>query len=139
MNPETVKAKWKKLGGKESKIMDAIAKGKNKKPLFGESHKSKVNGIGVITVAAALAVAAPVIVAISKILPQGEGSELLSAAADAGGDLSTDPEGNDVEITDKGKGKDHDGGFLDSIPTPVKVIGGAAVLYGVAKATKIIK
>jgi len=87
-------------------------------------------------IGAALAAAAPVISAIAKILPKGDNKEgdpsiedILNEAGDNGGDVTTDVEDSNTDITDKGNGADHAGGFLADIPTPVKIIGGVGIAY----------
>lgn len=125
---EKVSAFWKKLGGNPDKLLATIAKGAAKKPLLGESKKSKALGVVPPVVAAILAAAGPVLVAVSKILPKGpdgensDFAEVLQEAAGAGGDTSFDPTSSDIDITDKGTGVDH--GF--SLSSPL-VLGGLAI------------
>ena len=115
--------------------------------------KEGLEGIGVVgvaSVAAFLAAAAPVIAAVAPLLKQiGANKDkkdienLEKETIDSGGDLSI-PKG-DIADGEPGSGKkpaskkDTEGSFLDDIPTPVKLIGGAALLYGLGKVTKIIK
>lgn len=63
-----VRSKWEKLGGNFSKLQKAVDAGKGKKPFLGE--KKKVNGIGVIAIAAVLLSAAPVLAALAPLLKQ---------------------------------------------------------------------
>lgn len=119
---------WKKLGGNPDKLFEAIAKGKDKKPLLGESKKNKGVGILPAAIPPILVAAGPVIVALGKLLPKNADgspsnfSEIIDAVTGAGGDTTTDLTSSDIDITDKGNGADH--GF--SLSSPL-VLGGIAI------------
>jgi len=137
LTPDKATAKWKKLGGNPTKLLNAITIGKKKKPLLGESKKSRGvkgvdDGIGIApAVAAVLVAAGPVLVAFANMM-KGTGAtdaeggsfdELLGDSTQAGGDTSFNPDSNDVDITDKGSGADHSSFSLSS---PI-VLGALAV------------
>lgn len=137
LTPDKATAKWKKLGGNPTKILNAITIGKKKKPLFGESKKSRgvkgyEDGIGIAPAVAAILVAAgPVLVAFLNLFKgqnstEAEGGSfdsLLEDSTQAGGDTSFNPDSGDVDITDKGTGADHSSFSLSS---PI-VLGALAV------------
>lgn len=132
ISKESLAAKWKKLGGNPDKLFKAIETGKAKKPLLGESKKNKslgyVTPIGVITIAAILVAAAPVLLAVSQLLPKGQDesglstSDILNEAKEEGGQMF-DASSDEYDITDKGTGADHSG-FSLSVPV---MLGAAAV------------
>jgi hypothetical protein len=91
-----IKDFWLKLGGKYDKLVDAVNSGKSKKALFGKgkgvSGANKVvynEGIGAVTLAtatAAIAAAAPALLAISALfkkkgIPEGEGDVITNEEA----------------------------------------------------------
>jgi hypothetical protein len=96
----------KKFGGKLSVLQGAIAKGKNKKPLFGASKKVKsIKGIGYVvsdmdtigaepatgaTTATIIAAASPILVAVIALLKRRKVNvpELVTAAAASAGALA---------------------------------------------------
>lgn len=58
-----VKSKWEDIGGEYSSLLDAVNHGKDNKPILGVNER-----IGELTVAAAIAAAAPVIAAMAALL-----------------------------------------------------------------------
>ena len=129
---DKLKKLWAKLGGKESKLMEAIEKGKNKKPLLGESKKNKaLKGIGFApAIPVLLASATALLTAFKSIMPPSkDGDDSIELAVQEGlnngGDGSVDLTGEDVEIVDKGSGADH--GFS---PSPMMIGVGLAVVVG---------
>lgn len=149
-NPAALETLWeKKLGGKFSKLKSVIASGAKKKPLFGESKKSRMQGIEGIEfiagpeLAAALALAAPVVIAVGKLLKANgldtnleggaTGSDLDALVDDSArgfekqtGESAYNLDSDKVEIEDKGKGEDHGGG----VPMWVYLGGGALLIGG---------
>lgn len=133
VSKEALTAKWKKLGGNPDKLFKEIETGKTKKPLLGESKKNKALGyvspIGEpSTIAAILVAAAPVLLAVSQLLPKGQDesglstSDILNEAKDEGGQMF-DASSDEYDITDKGTGADHSG---LSLSMPV-MLGAAAI------------
>lgn len=92
-----IKDFWLKLGGKYDKLIDAVNSGKGKKALFGKGKgvnganqtEYDEEGIGAVTLAtatAAIAAAAPALLAISKLfnkkgVPEGEGDVITNEEA----------------------------------------------------------
>lgn len=119
-NPQKIKDFWKKFGGDDEKLKQAIEKG----------SKSKLSGSHFGSVAAAIATATPVIVAVIKVLKdigadkQGDADEDKDGLDNLKDELDTD---NDDKDTDK----------TETTNTKVKpfyknpfVIGGAVLLVG---------
>jgi hypothetical protein len=149
---------FEKQGGKASELFQSIDKGLKRKAIFPskDSKIQSVNGIGEVatatTVAAALAVATPVILAFTEIVKSaaaakksaqdlfapGAGAGADSPGAGADNNFSPDPSApnnNDSasgETTDPNNVAPSSG---SSMLTPLLIIGGAFLL---AKATKVI-
>lgn len=119
-NPQKIKDFWKKFGGDEAKLKQAIEKG----------SKSKLSGSHFGSVAAAIATATPVIVAVIKVLKdigadkQGDGDEDKDGLDDLKDELDTD---NDDKDTDKTETTNTQGKPFYKNPF---VIGGAVLLVG---------
>lgn len=111
----------KRLGGKFSKLDEAIKVGLTKKPFLGE----KINGIGVVAVAAALVAAAPVIAVVAKELKSagiiGDDTEgkLENLLKDSGADAI-----NPTDVKDDGTGDGTSGGGNKTL----LIVGAAAVV-----------
>jgi hypothetical protein len=151
---------FEKQGGKASELFQSIDKGIKRKAIFPskESKIQSVNGIGEVatatTVAAALAVATPIILAFTEIVKSaaaakksaqdlftpgagaGDGSEAPGAGAD--NNFSPDPSAPNNNNSASGETTDPNNvapSSGSSMLTPLLYIGGAFLL---AKATKII-
>lgn len=158
----TTKAFWEKLGGKYNLLKKAVDKGKNKRPLAGESKKNKAlkglgfysadseasyyigedDGIGEVTLAAVgafLATAAPALIAAKALfkknsIPEGEEGSVI-----------TPDEEKDTEPLPKGfEAADPEGGSSGVLTTGFKasplliggVVGGLALIYFLTKKKK---
>ncbi len=138
-----LREKWEKLGGNFEKLQNAINKGKAKKSILGI-------GFEPTSTAAALAAAAPVIIAMAVLIKslkktkpgdEADFASTLSLAQDAtkaafanetyGPGELPDAESKEVEIVDKGKGDDHTG---FSLSPKVLMIGAGALV-----AAKVLK
>lgn len=161
-NPSKTKAMWEKLGGKFDKLEKAINKGKNKKPLAGESKKNKGlkglgfysansessyyigenDSIGALDLAAIgtfLATAAPALIAAKNLFKENgipEGDE---------GDVITKDEADATEPLPKGfEAADPEGGSAGGLTTGFKVsplliggiVGGLGLIYFLTKKKK---
>ena len=137
-NPSGVENMWvKKLGGSFASLKKAVEKGKDKKPFLGAKAVKGIEGPELV------ALALPVIAAVGKFLKEikgdvGDSSGSLEAdGVEAGGDASVDLDSPDTEVSDKGKGADHDGsGF--SLSPKVMLIGGL-VVAGILVVPKLMK
>lgn len=86
--------KWKRLGGHPNNLMESVNIGRKKKPIFGSES---INGVPVVV--AAMAAAAPILVAMSSIIKSVKGGEdsqlndIVDASGEAikqlGGDVNT--------------------------------------------------
>jgi hypothetical protein len=151
-NRSEAEAFWKKLGGNFKKLEEAVNKGATKKALFGKGKGVNganqvvyMQGIGAVdlaALAALLASAAPALIAVSKLfkkqgIPEGEGDIITSEEASRAEPLN-DGEGFEVvdkEIPGTASGTASGGGFSFA-PSPLILIGGAAVLYFVLSKKK---
>jgi hypothetical protein len=127
---------WAFFGGEYKHLVEAINKGKNKKGIGAGSFEA---GIGEpTTIAASLIAAAPLILAIIKELHKNklaDGDDLktletLKDGADnnVNGNVMPNPEDKPGDTP-----KPAAGGVMDklaAIPTPVKLLGGAALAFG---------
>ena len=137
-NPSGVENMWvKKLGGNISALKKAVEKGKDKKPFLGAKTVKGIEGPELV------ALALPVIAAVGKFLKGIKGDvgdaagSLESDGVEAGGDASVDLDSPETEVSDKGKGADHDGsGF--SLSPKVMLIGGV-LLAGIFVVPKLMK
>jgi len=150
-NPTKVKDFWQKVGGKfegKNSLMGAINDGKNKKPLLGEKKSKGVNGyyddnepyIG-IAIEAAIAGAAPILIAVKKLLADvgikpEDIKDLITPGeeqeAEASGNTITDP---NFEASDN-ENKGSSSGFT---PSPLLIggaLGAAVLLYMLTKKKK---
>jgi hypothetical protein len=149
---------FEKQGGKASELFQSIDKGLKRKAIFPskDSKIQSVNGIGEVatatTVAAALAVATPVILAFTEIIKSAAAAkksaqDLFAPGAGAGADLpgagadnNFSPDPSAPNNNDSASGETTDPNNVapsrgTSMLTPLLIIGGAFLL---AKATKII-
>lgn len=154
-----VRAMWEKLGGKYSKLVDAVNAGKSKNPLFGSSgsvpgafsevpenpvlfsnlaeanaarEKYKVSGVGAVpAVAALLAAAAPVIATVGNFLTK------VLGASESDSDLLNDAyqAGGDVTAYDGSVSPSDDENVtvIPGVPNIVTFGGGALILAKLAK------
>ena len=98
---DKVKKLWQRLGGDYKKLMAAVDKGANKKPVFGMRDKRKISayysddesyiGIEPATTAALLASAAPILLALSKLFKSS------GVDGEAGEETLTDAEAAETE------------------------------------------
>lgn len=122
-DPAKTKAKWEKLGGNYSKLEKAVNKGKDKKPLLGQSDRNKnLEGLGFIDPAtvAIITAAAPVIISIVGFLKTITGDKEAGGDIDLS-DLPTSENADNYEVTDA-----EGGGMLGGNKT-ILIIGAAAV------------
>jgi hypothetical protein len=151
---------FEKQGGKASELFQSIDKGIKRKAIFPskDSKIQSVNGIGEVatatTVAAALAVATPIILAFTEIVKSaaaakksaqdlftpGAGAGDGSDSPGAGADNNFSPDPNSPNNNDSASGETTDPNNVapssgSSMLTPLLIIGGAFLL---AKATKVI-
>ena len=104
--PAKSKDKWEKLGGNFSKLEKAVNKGKDKRPLLGQSDKNKnLEGLGTIDPAtvAIITAAAPVIISIIGFL------KTITGDSEAGGnidlsDIPANENADDYTVTDSESG-----------------------------------
>ena len=134
-NPKALEGLWKKVGGKLDKLLKAVNTGAKKKRILGADLDA---GLGVVATTTLLASAAPILVAVAKLLKD------LKVEEEPGADLAalipegTEPLGAEFEVTDPDTGKDEptdrssksskkekSGGF--EVGTPV-LLGSAALL-----------
>lgn len=140
-----IKEFWLKLGGRYDKLIDAVNTGKGKKALFGKgkgvSGANAVEyseGIGAVTLAtatAAIAAAAPALLAISKLfkkkgIPEGEGDVITSDEAE-----------NTKALGEEGQFKASDdenetGGAFSFKPSPLVIGGAVAAIAAIYLLTK---
>ena len=129
-NEKGTKEKWTKLGGSFASLKKAIAKGKDKKPLLGQSKKNKElsghEGIGSPELAVAMTAALPVLIAVGNILKTIKGDQTADGdmAAEeiaSGGDPTS---ADNMNISDLGTGADHTGFSLSPIMIGVMAVAG---------------
>lgn len=102
-----VKDKWQaKLGGNYNRLVDAVNKGATKKPFLGDK---KVNGIGFVF-ATLLSAAAPVVLSISGLLKSLglKNQDDTTMETDTTNAAGSNTNADDLDISDKGSGEDHD-------------------------------
>lgn len=125
-NEPAIRKLWQdRFGGSMKSLGKAIDAGKNKKALFG-SPKSKIHGIGVapVALAAIIASAAPILIAISKLIPKGkDGSDDETVDPDSGESL--DPDSQDSFMAGE-KGLDLAGQVGEGIQKFGRLISGGA-------------
>jgi hypothetical protein len=142
---------FEQQGGKASELFQSIDKGLKRKAIFPskDSKIQSVNGIGEVatatTVAAALAVATPVILAFTEIIKSAaeakrSAQDLLAPGAGSGADNNFSPDPNAPNNNDSASGETTDPNNVapssgSSMLTPLLIIGGVFLL---AKATKVI-
>lgn len=133
-----IKEFWLKLGGKYDKLIDAVNSGKGKKALFGKGKgvngannvEYYEEGIGAVTLAtatAAIAAAAPALLAISKLfkkkgIPEGEGDVITNEEAEKTTPIAAD--GQPFKADD-----DENESAFSFKPSPM-LIGGAIAAAG---------
>jgi hypothetical protein len=102
--PEIRKLWQDRLGGSMKSLNAAVDAGKNKKALFGSPKPKSVEGIGMApaVIAAIVASAAPILIAISKLIPKGE-AQGDDETVDPDTGKSLDPDSSD-SITEGEKG-----------------------------------
>lgn len=139
---------FEKQGGKASELFQSIDKGLKRKAIF-PSKDAKIQGIGeaatATTVAAALAVATPVILAFTEIVKSAaeakrSAQDLFAPGAGSGADNNFSPDPNAPNNNDSASGETTDPNNVapssgSSMLTPLLIVG--ALLLG-AKAAKII-
>lgn len=150
-NPDAVKSKWEKLGGKYPQLLQSINKGKKRKRILGINGVEPVMDMGAAetigaapALAAVIAAATPIVAAIAPLLKRsgadgagGAGSvdDLLQKGGDlvkaAGGNVdvaTADPTSGETPVpVDAEAGKDDTpGGF--SLNPKILMIGGAVAL-----------
>lgn len=139
---------FEKQGGKASELFQSIDKGIKRKAIF-PSKDAKIQGIGeaatATTVAAALAVATPVILAFTEIVKSAaeakrSAQDLLAPGAGSGADNNFSPDPNAPNNNDSASGETTDPNNVapssgTSMLTPLLIVG--ALFLG-AKAAKII-
>lgn len=79
---------WFNIGGDESKLMAAAREGMNRKPIFGDSKKGQVAGLGVVALAAVIAAAGTILVAVAPLLKQVPAPEPEAAMDEPAGAAS---------------------------------------------------
>lgn len=153
-NPDAVKSKWEKLGGKYPQLLQSINKGKKRKRILGINGVEPIMDMGAAetigaapAIAAVIAAATPIVAAIAPLLKKSgaDGSEGGAGSVDdllqKGGDLvkaaggnvdiaTADPTGSETPVpVDAEAGKDDTpGGF--SLNPKMLMIAGAVVLGG---------
>jgi hypothetical protein len=160
-DPETTKAFWEKLGGKFETLKKDIDKGKNKRPLFGESKKTRgVKGMGFYpndtedsyigaagvddaAIVAFIAAATPALIAVSNLFKK---NNIPEDAGGADGDVVTSGEKDASEPLPKGfeaadpeSGSSSGGLNLGFKPSPLMIggiVGGLALVYFLTKKKK---
>lgn len=139
---------FEQQGGKASELFQSIDKGLKRKAIF-PSKDAKIQGIGeaatATTVAAALAVATPVILAFTEIVKSAaeakrSAQDLLAPGAGSGADNNFSPDPNAPNNNDSASGETTDPNNVapssgSSMLTPLLIVG--ALFLG-AKAAKII-
>lgn len=150
---QDIRKKWEGFGGEYSVLLNNINEGKDKKAILGSVGSiGAVEGVGELTLAAALAAAAPVIALLGSLLKAVGGEEvdkivddsitkinsLLVAAGEDPIALSESLGGKPVQVTDKDgnvitipakPGDGSDNGFVNWIKeNPVAAAGGAAAI-----------
>jgi hypothetical protein len=124
---------WGKLGGDKNKLMAAIAKGKDKKPVLG------MNGPEIGSLAAAAATAAPIVIAATKLLQdlgidaediRGAIKKIAPGAEPLGEFEAADPETPEAEALTK----QTPGTMTPAKPVgfqinPFLIVGGLAAVY----------
>ena len=158
----TSKAFWEKLGGKFDLLKKAVDKGKNKRPLAGESRRNKglnglgfysadseasyyigeEDGIGEVTLAAVgafLATAAPALIAAKALfkknsIPDGEEGDVITPSEEK----NTEPLPKGFEAADPETGSSGvlTTGFKASPLLIGGVVGGLALIYFLTKKKK---
>ena len=142
-----IKDFWLKLGGKYDKLIDAVNSGKGKKALFGKGkgvsganqveYMPNVGAVTLATATAAIGLAAPALLAISKLfkqkgIPEGEGDVITNDEAANTKAIAED--GQPFQASD-----DENAGSLSFKPSPM-LIGGAvaaaAAIYFLTKKKK---
>ena len=155
-DPETTKAFWEKLGGKFETLKKDIDKGKNKRPLFGESKKTKgikgryfdntedsyigAAGVDDAAIVAFIAAATPALIAVSNLFKK---NNIPEDAGGADGDVVTSGEKDASEPLPKGfEAADPESGSglnLGFKPSPLMIggiVGGLALVYFLTKKKK---
>jgi len=154
----TTKAFWEKLGGKYDILKKAVDKGKNKRPLAGESRRNKElkgfysadseasyyigehDGIGAVDLAAIgvfLATAAPALIAAKNLfkqngIPEGEEGEVITADEEK----DTEPLPKGFEAADPEGGSSLTTGFKASPLLIGGILGGLGLVYLLTKKKK---
>jgi Transglutaminase-like superfamily len=139
-NIAQIKAMWQKLGGNVDTLQNTINAGAKLKPFLGSKHSAikgtdEMGVVGAASIATVLAAAAPIIAVVSKYLAPGDKSEgTTDDIIKESGAHNVNPDDVLKSATNEPHGKS--GGFLSSIPMPVKLLGGAGLAY---LAIKMIK
>lgn len=117
--PEIRKLWQDRLGGSMKSLNAAVEAGKNKKALFGQPKAKPVKGIGVApaVLAAIIASAAPILIAVSKLIPKAEGQG-TDETVDPDSGASMDPNSPD-SIAEGEKGLD----LYEQIGGAIKKVG----------------
>jgi hypothetical protein len=100
-NPKALEGLWKKVGGKFEKLIKTVNTGAKKKRILGVDP-----GVGVVATATLLASAAPILVAVAKLLKdlkveEAPGEDLAALIPEG-----TEPLGADFEVTDPDDGSE---------------------------------
>lgn len=132
VSPDKLAGFWGKLGGDKKKLEAAINQGASKKPLLGMNGPEQIGSVG-----AAIAAAAPVVIAAVKLLKDAgiDGQDILAVVkkeapdAEPLGDFeATDPETPEAAaLTKKTPGPDVSSASFQV--NPLLIVGGLAAVY----------